>query len=311
MTVRDRAGNARTVEAMLPDGLASDPGPASPETRVAGAPVTPISNRVAPADEPEDGFEPAETTAPPPRVERAPVAEPPSREREPDPASNGGGQTLLVAKPQFPLRYEVEDAGPGGPALVELWVTRDGGRTWSRQPEDSDHQSPYNVDLGGEGTFGLWLVVQSASGLGDPPPGPGDRPQQWVEVDNAPPSLSLDRPMIGKGANVGRVAITWRAGDAHPASRPVSLFYRADRTGADWTPIVTNLDNTGKYVWTVPPEVPPKFHVRIDVVDALGNRATADTTDAGAIVLDRARPRGKILGLDPAARTGADGAYRR
>jgi hypothetical protein len=37
------------------------------------------------------------------------------------------GQTQLVPSPRFPLQYEVDDAGPSGPASVELWVTADGG----------------------------------------------------------------------------------------------------------------------------------------------------------------------------------------
>ena len=33
-------------------------------------------------------------------------------------------------------------------------------------------------------------------------------------------------------------------------------------------------------------------------MDSLGNRGSADTLDLGPVVLDRARPRGRIIGLD-------------
>ena len=139
---------------------------------------------------------------------------------------------MLVSSPRFNLQYAVDGASQNGPALVELWVTRDGGRTWSPQPEDADRASPYQIDLGTEGTFGLWLVVQSASGLGDPPPQPGDRPMQWVVVDTTPPVVTLEPPMVGYGPQLGKVLITWRAADPHLDHRPVVLSYRdADQPG--------------------------------------------------------------------------------
>ncbi len=71
------------------------------------------------------------------------------------PGRDGGGGTLLVASPRFKLQYAVDDAGPNGPATVELWITQDGGRTWIRRGDDPDRVSPIEVDLGGEGTYGL------------------------------------------------------------------------------------------------------------------------------------------------------------
>jgi hypothetical protein len=217
----------------------------------------------------------------------------------------------LVPSPRFALQYSVEDAGPSGPALVELWTTRDGGRTWNRQPEDADRTSPYNVDLGADGTYGLWLVVQSAAGLGDGPPAPGDRPQTWVEVDSTPPTVQLDRPKVGTGASVGKVLITWRASDAHLATRPILLSYRADRPDAPWQAITARTENTGRYVWTVPANVPPRFHVRIDAFDAVGNHSSAETSESGPVLVDRTRPRGRIIGLDPGTLGGADARARK
>src|SRR5207302_1603703 len=152
--------------------------------------ISPISAGpgFTPADETPQGAEPQEAFPPPSSRGRA------SR-NEPDPFAGEGGadsspagaasgqqpaarsRSLLVASPQFPLQYEVDDAGPDGPNTVELWVTSNGGRTWNRQGEDPDRRSPFPVNLGGEGTFGLCLVARSASGLGDQPPAQGDPPQ--------------------------------------------------------------------------------------------------------------------------------------
>ncbi|HEU5115788.1 MAG TPA: hypothetical protein VFT74_03855, partial [Isosphaeraceae bacterium] len=173
---------------------------------------------------------------------------------------------------------------------------QDGGRTWFPQPEDTDKQSPYSVDLKGDGTFGLWLVVQGVSGLGDTPPTPGTRPNLLVEVDSVAPVLEIDPPRVGSGSYAGKVMVTWRASDPHLGSRPVNLTYQAEGAPADapWIPI-DRVENTGQYIWTVPPGAPPRFRIRVEVADSLDHRSVAVT---GPILVDRARPTGKILGLD-------------
>ena len=155
------------------------------------------------------------------------------------------------------------------------------GEAWRPGPRTSNRASPYPIDLGGEGTYGLWLVVQSASGLGDPPPQPGDRPMQWVVVDTTPPAVTLEPPMVGYGPQLGKVLITWRAADPHMDQRPVVLFYRdADQPGGDWIPLVSDrIDNTGRFVWEVPVGAPPRLHLRIDVIDKLGNKSMAETAN--------------------------------
>ena len=109
--------------------------------------------------------------------------------------------------------------------------------------------------------------------------------------------------MVGYGPQLGRVLITWRAADPHLDQRPVVLSYRdADQPGGEWLPLTDRIDNTGRFVWTLPPGTPPRLHLRIDVIDQLGNRTTAETTTTGQpVIVDRSRPRGRILGLDPNA----------
>jgi hypothetical protein len=221
-------------------------------------------------------------------------------------AANGGNRSILAQSPRFRLQYAVEDAGPNGPATVELWITQDGGRTWIRRGEDSDKVSPFEVDLGGEGTFGISLVARSASGMGDQPPAPGDPPQTWVEVDSTPPSVHLYPPKIGTGPHAGKVAITWLASDLHLAPRSVSLYWRPDQPGANWQPITDGLENSGQYVWTVPPSFPSRFHIRVEAIDNVGHHGAAETTDSSPVIVDRSRPRSRIIGLDPNARA-ADG----
>jgi hypothetical protein len=320
-SVADKAGNVQQAEITLQDGTPANPDLASgndPPEYTAPPPITPISSgaNFAGTDEPPRASEPdpfaasgnnPQPASTPDAADPFAAASAPLQESANRSAPPGGGKTLLVGSPRFALQYAVEDAGPNGPALVELWVTRDGGRTWSRLAEDTDRASPYPVDLsslGGDGTYGLTLVARSASGLGDQPPAPGDPPQMWVEVDSTAPQVQLDPPRVGTGINAGKVAITWRATDAHLAPRPMIISYRADQPGAAWQPITDRIDNTGRFIWTVPPTAPPRFHIRIDAIDTLGNRGSAETTDSGPVIVDRTRPRGRIIGLDPSARSG-------
>jgi hypothetical protein len=216
----------------------------------------------------------------------------------------GSGGTLLVANPMFKLQYAVEDAGPNGPATVELWITKDGGRTWIRRADDPDRVSPVEVDLGGEGTYGLYLVARSASGLGDQPPAPGDPPQSWIEVDATAPVVQLQPPQIGTGVNSGKVAIAWRASDLHIPPKAVSIAWRPDQPGAEWQTIADAQENAGQYIWTVPATAPERFHLKVEATDSVGHRGSADTTEMGAVTVDRSRPRSRIIGLDPNARAG-------
>jgi hypothetical protein len=321
-TVSDRAKNVRQVEIAIPDGIAASPGAARSRDADLDAPppVNPISSRSAAADNPfsavDDEAEFRDDTRPAasaggrfesdtdggngsPAFERSAAREPVEPGRR--------DQTLLVGNPRFPLQYQVDGTGPGGVAKVQLWVTHDAGRTWYPQPEDPDRQSPYPVTLSGEGTFGLWLSVQGTSGLGDPPPAPGDSPQMWVEVDSTPPVVQVDPPRVGTRSSAGKVLITWRASDPHLGSRPVTLSYRADDGQGDWVRIAGPIENNGQYVWTVPPGVPPRFRVRVEVDDTLAHRGVAESAP---ILVDRARPKGRIIGLDPSAHFNDDEARR-
>ncbi|HWE35709.1 MAG TPA: hypothetical protein VG406_03990 [Isosphaeraceae bacterium] len=314
-TVADRAGNRQEAELTLAAGEAADL--ASAEADATEPPVPPP---IAPVSRPEPPAE-ADPVGPAPPVEADPVAAPATGAPDPNPieppeAGRGvspptGAKTLLVGSPRFALRYAVDDAGPGGPAVVELFATRDGGRTWTRLGDDPDRRSPFPVDLGGDGVFGLTLVARSASGLGDLPPRPGDPPQTWVEVDDAPPAVRLGPPRLGVGAKAGVLTITWQANDPHLGPRPVVISYRPDRPGAIWQQVTDPIPNSGRFDWPLPADVPPRFHVRVDVFDTVGNRGSADTTSTGPVLIDRTRPRSRIIGLDPSARAGGGERSRR
>jgi hypothetical protein len=329
-SISDTAGNVTEKELSLPEGVPANPGRASndpldfssppPISQISSGPSFPPVDEGLnePAPPPQEPFPAPRRAAPRSRPPAArepapfpdePAAPAPTAGEEPrESPEPGRSRTLLVSSPRFPLKYAVEDAGPNGPGTVELWVTQDGGRNWSPRGQDSDRVTPFPVDLGGEGTFGLCLVARSASGLGDLPPASGDPPQFWVEVDSTPPDVQLLPTRVGTGQHIGQIAIAWRAADLHLGQRPVMLFWKTEEPGAKWTPITPEpiANTTRAYIWTVPPDVPPRFHLRVEVTDEAGNHGSAETTETGPVNVDRTRPRSRIIGLDPSARTGAN-----
>jgi hypothetical protein len=318
LSVADRAKNVRALTLDLPDG---SPSRGSPN---------------GPGDDPEENVPPprstfasseSERSGPRPILSGPPAMPPMAGDSSPavgefnpfapgesqasgaanGPAQEGPAPPILVTSPRFGLQYLVEDPGPNGPAAVELWVTTDGGRTWFNRGEDPDRKSPFPVDLGGEGTFGLKLVARSSSNQGDQPPVPGEPPGTIVEVDSSGPVIKLDPPKVSNG----RVTINWHANDPHPAPRSIMISVRSDAPDARWQPITpAPIDNSGQFTWALPANCPPRIHFRVDIVDALGNRGFAETTDMGAVLVDRSRPRGRIIGLDPSMREGTGPSAR-
>ena len=322
-SIEDKAGNIQIFETDLPDGVAQRPqfSGGKPESMDSQAPA-PIAHMASAGDrrgilgmqnprgmpsQPSQG-----DWVDNPASQAGPVAESnrmsqvyqgqPGANTASRPADTRGQEVVashvnLINSPKFPLNYSVDDAGPNGPATVELWITRDGGKNWSRWAEDSDRTSPFPVDLGGEGFYGLSIVARSLAGQGDEIPRPGSQAQIWVEVDSTPPAIVLNTIKLGVGNQSGRVLIPWRAEDRNFVSRPISLFYRPE-TSNQWIPIAENIENSGQYFWTPGPQVPPVFHIRIEAVDKAGNKSGVDTTTYEPVLFDRTRPRAKIIGLN-------------
>ena len=221
-----------------------------------------------------------------------------------------GGPDPTRPEPPVALQYAVDDAGPNGPAIVELWATQDGGQSWTRRGEDADRTSPFEVDLGGQGTFGLSLVARSASGLGDQPPSPGDPPRMWVEIDGIPPTSSSIPPRSAPGRTPASSPSSRATPTCPSPPRPSPCgggpTSPAHAGGRSSTASRTRASTSGPSR----PRHPSKFHIRINVLDTLGNRGSAETTETGPVIVNRARPRSRIIGLDPSTRTGTGPAAR-
>jgi hypothetical protein len=149
-----------------------------------------------------------------------------------------------------------------------------------------------------EGRHGFTLVVRSGAGVGRRPPQAGDPPQVWVEVDETPPWVELYAPEVGRDLRGAKLTLRWKATDQNLAARPIGLEY-AERAEGPWIRIAAGLENTGRYVWRLPPDAPARLWLRIRAADRAGNVGVAQTHRP--VVVDPAQPEAIILGAEPAA----------
>lgn len=265
---------------------------------------TPQDRSSYPARDDYSDSRPLQTLAPiadrPPRplyseMEDRRAASPGNIERSNRPAP---ANVRLVNSTYFAINYDVLDMGKSGLGSVKLFYTHD-GMSWHYWGEDEDLESPFNVHVDGEGTYGFTMVVKNGAGLGDDEPAYGDPPQAWVEVDLTKPEVELDPPKPGVGASEGILFITWYVRDQNLEAKSIKLSY-SDSTSGPWTTIKEGLENTGQWQWRMPENVPFKFYVQLEAKDRAGNvgRRITDTP----VIVDLSRPKPRILGVEPTHR---------
>jgi hypothetical protein len=198
----------------------------------------------------------------------------------------------MVGSRSFELEYEIDSVGPSGVGRVELWGTRDGGRTWSDFAVDADNRSPMPVTVDGDGIYGFRILVQSGSGFGGRPPAEGDVPDIWIGVDTTRPTCRITGTEVSPDAT--ELVVRWEASDDVLDPRPVSLLFATNPSGP-WTPIASGLENTGSYRWRLGDRVPERIVLRLEVRDEAGNVGNFDTAEP--IALDRHQPEGRIRGV--------------
>jgi hypothetical protein len=223
------------------------------------------------------------------------------------------GQTINFLS--FDLGYEVEARGPSGISRVDLWVTRDDGKTWLKWSQSDGKGSSVRVNLGvpgnpqPEGTYGFRVVPVCGAGLSEREPAAGDAPDLRVIVDVTPPHLDLFPP-VGDPKSSDLLIIQWKATDKNFTDEPISIEW-SDKPTGPWQPVATGgdgvqqatvtapalqrLGNTGSFAWRVPAGLPPKVHLKVTARDAAGNEKTVVSRDP--ILVDLVKPRAKVSGI--------------
>jgi hypothetical protein len=208
----------------------------------------------------------------------------------------------MVNSRLFELEYDVDSVGPSGIGCVELWGTRDTGKTWRSFALDNDNHSPLLVNVEEEGIYGFCVVVTNGAGLGGKSPKSGDLPDLWVGIDLTKPTARIVSAQQGTDSEAGQLIISWQADDRMLAARPVSLSFSQSRTGP-WTPIASGLENNGRYAWTIDGRTPPQFYLRLEVRDEAGNVGAHELAEA--IAIDQSRPTIRVRDIRAVSQNGA------
>ncbi len=196
----------------------------------------------------------------------------------------------------FDIDYSVEDIGGQPPAQVGLWYTTDAGATWQFYGLDPDAVSPLRFQAPREGVYGFKITAVTRSGIEEPRPMPGTKPDFVTLVDITYPTLMLDDPRGGESYAGGQPHfVKWTARDDNFGSLPISLYVARD--GGDWEILASDLPNNGAYGWNVPLIEYATFRLRIEARDIVGN-VTSVISDNFFVV--SAAPESRIRAVVPA-----------
>ncbi|HEX4588359.1 MAG TPA: hypothetical protein VH120_00395 [Gemmataceae bacterium] len=176
---------------------------------------------------------------------------------------------------------------------VEGFATKDGGQTWQRLGEDSEHKSPFEFELPGDGTYGLVLVVATSSHPAQPPAA-GDAPDWWVEIDTGKPTVMMGDVRLGSGDEAGQLVLRWSAEDKNLGPDPVSLFW-ASSAGGPWTLGATGMKASGTARWAVPKDAGTKFYLKLEATDQAGNVGKWESKEP--ILMGPEKARIRIIGV--------------
>ncbi len=207
--------------------------------------------------------------------------------------ASGQANRQLLSTMRAAVDYRIDQVGPSGVGRVDVYITSDQGNTWQKLCDDPDRRSPAEIQLPGEGVFGLRLVVSNGLGFGGNPPARGDQPTSSIEVDLSSPHVQI-REIEPVATGGGHLEIRWSAGDKNLGPEPISLYYRA-RPDAPWAIIARNVKNDGLYRWTFPRDQGAQFYIRLEATDLAGNVSRADTNTP--VMVDMTEPRATVLGI--------------
>ncbi len=209
----------------------------------------------------------------------------------------GQRETRYINTESFNLNFNLEQVGPSG-AFVEAFYQSD--NQWNpcgNMKVSQEGGGKLKVTLPREGSFGLTMMVRSGFDNTAAKPRASASPDIWVCYDKTLPKVSDVQVIPGRGSNMGKVKITWRASDTNLAPRPIRLEYRdlEDNDKNNWQLITDNLDNTGSYIWTAPPRG-YRYQVRVSAQDKAKNWGE---TLSQEVIVDVAQPKVRIVDIDP------------
>lgn len=218
-------------------------------------------------------------------------------------------EPVFVKRHDFNIPLNINTRGANRPAEVQLFVSRDSGRSWefySRETPDAGHFS-FSAPSDGE----YWFAVRP--GFGGPNATLASAatlaPSLRVAVDTSQPSLDLDASAEASGTTT----VNFTVRDNAPMVSGIQIYYRTDTPEASWLLLDSNRINwlrneggqlTGQIGFD--PQVDwRRISLHIVATDMAGNQATAQR------VIERPRVAGTPAMLASAPQNGFPGSQFR
>lgn len=179
----------------------------------------------------------------------------------------------------LPILFEARDEGPAGIEKVELWVTTDGGATWTVAATSTEESGTFEYAAGSEGRYGFYTRTIDRAAHSEPSPAPGDRPKVVVVVDRTSPVVRILRPLPEAEMTAGhRSVVIWEVSDDHLGDGPVRVAFRSSIDGR-WVDVEGGpFAARGRVALPLPDESLDTAQVLVEAVDAAGNRGRSQRT---------------------------------
>ena len=206
---------------------------------------------------------------------------------------------------RFDVAYEV-DGGSSGVSRVDVYVTRDDGRTWRRWSQHPQSERPLKIALDQsfnqrnpqpEGDYGFKLVPTSGAGLSEGAPTASTPPEFRARIDLTPPRVDVFMPQADP-AQRNAMLLRWRVTDANKSVEPVQIEWSETPAGP-WTAVTGTASHAPSgddaLLWLLPEQTPPKVYLKFTAIDAAGNKLV--TVSNQPFLVDPHRPTARIQGF--------------
>jgi hypothetical protein len=168
---------------------------------------------------------------------------------------------------RIPFQFDQAEMKRIGAAQIELHVSADQGRTWTRSSVASPQDGRFTYDADANGEF--WFSVRTIDQQGKAHPDGRHTPGLKVIVDDTPPLFELRLREV----STGRVELSWQVDDDNIDLNALVLESR-EPGSAEWHPVQIRAAARGQTSWTIGGE--GLVEVRGRAKDLAGNSVSAE-----------------------------------
>jgi hypothetical protein len=221
-----------------------------------------------------------------------PGTTPDTQAKLPTDAARGSTPYRLINTTHATVEYRIDHFGPSGVSKVEIYQSPNQGQTWHRLCEDPSKRGPAEINLPGDGVYGIRIVITNGNGFGGHAPAPGDAPHCLIEVDTTAPFVQLRSAEVMPAS--GHVEIRWNAQDKNLDAAPVNIFYSTNVKG-NWQVVARGLKNDGVHRWAFPKEISSQVYFKVEVADKAGN--VSHDVSSQPVTIDMMEPHATVVGV--------------